>query len=93
MPVDSLDLAGPVGIAIGLLVGAMERVRSGGWKAVVDRVARNQVELGMTAEQARASWGRPSRFRREGNARTYCYDFLCTRSIRVVDQVVVDVQQ
>lgn len=61
--------------------------------AVVDRVARNQVEVGMTAEQARESWGRPSRFRREGGARTYCYDFLCTRSIRVVDQVVVDVQQ
>ncbi len=59
--------------------------------AVVDRVAGGRVDVGMTAEQAREAWGRPTRFRREGEGRRYCYDFLCERSLRVVDQVIVEV--
>lgn len=58
---------------------------------VVERVAGGRVEVGMSAEQAREAWGRPTRFRREGEGRRYCYDFLCERSLRVVDQIVVEV--
>lgn len=59
--------------------------------AVVERVAGGQVVIGMTAEQAREAWGRPTRFRRDGVGRRFCYDALCARSLKVVDQVVVEV--
>lgn len=59
--------------------------------AVVERVAGGQVAIGMTAEQAREAWGRPTRFRRDGAGRRFCYDALCGRSLKVVDQVVVEV--
>lgn len=58
---------------------------------VVERVVAGRVDIGMTAEQAREAWGRPTRFRREGEGRRYCYDFLCERSLVVVDHVVTEV--
>lgn len=59
--------------------------------AVIERVAAGQVEVGMSVEQAREAWGRPSRFRREGDGRRFCYDFLCDRSLLVVDRVVTEI--
>lgn len=59
--------------------------------AVVGFVAEEQVVVGMTADQVRESWGRPTRLRRTAGGRQFCYGQLCGRSVTIVNDVAVQV--
>lgn len=59
--------------------------------AVVGFVADEKVVVGMTADQVRASWGRPTRLRRTAGGRQFCYGQLCGRSVTIVNDVAVQV--
>ncbi len=59
--------------------------------AVVGFVAEDMVVVGMTADQVRESWGRPTRLRRTAGGRQFCYGQLCGRSVTIVNDVAVQV--
>ncbi|MCB9538445.1 MAG: hypothetical protein H6704_19510 [Myxococcales bacterium] len=59
--------------------------------AVLGFVAEEKVVVGMTADQVRESWGRPTRLRRTAGGRQFCYGQLCGRSVTIVNDVAVQV--
>ena len=61
--------------------------------AVVQRVVEHKLLVGMTSDHVFESWGRPTRLGRAGAAVRYCYGQFCGKSVRMINRVVVGVDE
>lgn len=60
---------------------------------VLRQVADEKVLVGMSSDQVRAAWGRPTRIRRVGNRVTWCFGQFCFQSVTLVNRTVVEVDE
>lgn len=61
--------------------------------AVIHQIEAEKVVVGMRSDHLFAAWGRPTRLRREGQSQRYCYGQFCGRSVRILNRVVIDVEE
>jgi len=59
--------------------------------AIIAQIEAERVIVGMKSDHVFAAWGRPTRMRRVGGSQRYCYGQFCGRSVRLINRVVIEV--
>ncbi len=60
---------------------------------IIEMIMSEKVIVGMRSDHVFAAWGRPTRLRRSGGSMRYCYGQFCGRSVRMINRVVVEVEE
>ncbi len=60
---------------------------------ILAQIEAEKVVVGMRSDHVFAAWGRPTRLRREGQSQRYCYGQFCWRSLRMINRVVIEVNE
>lgn len=60
---------------------------------IIHQIEQEKVVVGMRSDHVFAAWGRPTRLRRKGQTQRYCYGQFCGKSVRMINRVVIEVDE